>query len=99
MHSLEAGSQQRVAENSASPSYADSPQFEVRTTRTEKLTASEKRRIFGEWRDSIAPRIPTIQEDVEQMKTLGINRDDTRELRKEHPSLPRGKPRQNDGSK
>lgn len=76
-----------------------SSQNEIRPTQTGKLAASEKRRIFSEWRDSIAPRIPTIQEDIRQMKALGINRDDTRELRKEHPSLPRGKPSQNNGSK
>lgn len=65
----------------------------------ERLTASNKREIFRSWRDSVAPRIPTLAEDIERMKQLGINRDDTRELRKEHPSLPRGKPRQGSDSK
>jgi hypothetical protein len=66
---------------------------------TVKLAASERRRLFKEWRESCPNRIPTLSEDVAQMKLLGINREDTRELRKDFPSLPRGKPRQNSESK
>lgn len=89
--------------NSLSPAWPDKEpdrlSKDVEREPTIKLIVSEKRQKFGEWRKSISPRIPTAQEDIEEMKKLGINRDDTRELRKEYPSLPRGKPRQNNGSK
>jgi hypothetical protein len=64
-----------------------------------KLSVSEKRRLFKEWRDSSPERIPTEAEDLARMKLVGINREDTRQLRKDFPSLPRGKPRQNSESK
>jgi hypothetical protein len=60
-----------------------------------KLPVSEKRRLFREWRDSSAERIPPLSEDVAQMKLAGISREDTRQLRKDFPRLPRGKRRQN----
>jgi hypothetical protein len=64
-----------------------------------KLAASEKRRLFREWRDSSPERIPTLSEDIAHMKLVGINREDTRQLRKDFPRLPRGKRRRNSESK
>jgi hypothetical protein len=49
---------------------------------TVKLAASERRRLFKKWRESCPDRIPTLSEDVAQMKLVGINRDDTRQLRR-----------------
>ena len=58
-----------------------------------KRSAAEKRHIFEQWRESLNGRIPTLPEDIAAMKDHGINRDDTRALRKDYPRLPPGKPR------
>lgn len=54
----------------------------------------ERRQLFAEWRASQGDYIPKLAEDTEQMKKVGVNRDDTRELRKDFPRRPRGKPKQ-----
>jgi hypothetical protein len=58
-----------------------------------KRPTAEKRKLFQKWRESLGGRIPTLSDDISAMKDLGINRDDARQLRKDHPSLPRGKPK------
>lgn len=62
-------------------------------SQTIKRPASEKREAFKNWRDSLNGRIPTLAEDIVAMRNVGINREDARELRRDHPSLPRGKPK------
>lgn len=62
-----------------------------------KLSASEKRRFFEEWRSSVTDHIPTIEEDTAKMKTHGISREDTRGLRREFPAGKAGRPKLNRG--
>jgi hypothetical protein len=62
-------------------------------TRSVQRKLVEKRKLFQDWRESLDGRIPTLSEDIATMKVLGISRDDARQLRKQHLSLPRGKPK------
>jgi len=69
---------------------------ELVKTLTEKAlrrTVADKRDIFAEWRKKCGKDIPTIAEDVAAMKKQGINRDDTRQLRKDFPARPSGSPK------
>jgi hypothetical protein len=61
-------------------------------TKTKKLPAAQKRKIFAEWRASRGEDIPTITEDLNEMLRHDIHRDDVLQLRKPHPSRPRGRP-------
>ena len=58
-----------------------------------KLSRAAEERTFKEWRDACAENIPTQDEDIGHMRQLGVSRDRVIELRKKHPSLPRGKPK------
>jgi hypothetical protein len=74
---------------------ADPEQEEAGATKARALKrpTTEKRKMFKQWWESLNGRIPTRAEAIAAMKDRGINRDDTRELLKEYPHLPRGKPR------
>jgi hypothetical protein len=62
-------------------------------SRATKRSVGEKREIYKRFRESLGDTIPTISDDVKAMKAWGINREDTRNLRKDHPSRPRGRPK------
>lgn len=58
-----------------------------------KLSVREAKQKFKEWRESRGEDTPTQNEDFEYMRRLGVSRDRVKLLRKEYPSLPRGKPK------
>jgi hypothetical protein len=74
------------------PAYVEREDAGAKDRALRRPTA-EKRRIFGEWRESLNGRIPTEKEDIAAMKDRGVNRADVRELRKDYPRRPWGKPR------
>jgi hypothetical protein len=58
-----------------------------------KQPVGEVFKKMDEWRSSKGDYIPTKLEDEAAMRAAGINRDDARELRKNYPRRPRGRPK------
>jgi hypothetical protein len=58
-----------------------------------KLSRSVEKQKFKEWREMRGEDIPTRAEDFSYMKKLGVSRDRVIDLRRDYPSLPRGKPK------
>jgi hypothetical protein len=73
------------------PAWGDEKKLD--RSRAVKRSAREKREIYSKFRQSLGDSIPTRREDIKAMKALGISREDTRNLRKDHPSRPRGRPK------
>jgi hypothetical protein len=72
---------------------ANTPSASAR--RNSKLSKAAKTKKFKEWREARGDNVPTTKEDTAYMKKFGVGRDEVRLLRKDYPSLKRGKPKAN----
>ncbi|MET4364311.1 hypothetical protein ABIB06_004910 [Bradyrhizobium sp. LB8.2] len=75
------------------PAWSSGGKVELAERITGAGANDKKRQIYKAYRDALDDVIPTIVDDVAAMKSHGISRQDTRWLRKQFPSRPRGRPK------